>query len=82
MVEVEELNAEGGPEGKNKKPGLLSSGSSPLEQPSSRDSRGPYAGYFQMLAENMDVHPGLPSCQLLISFALLFIPALFVIVVC
>ena len=56
---------------------LLGGGSLPLEQPSSGDSQGPYAGYFQMPAENMDVHPGLPSCQLLISFALLFIIYLF-----
>ena len=33
--EAEEPNAEGGPEGKNKKSGLLGGGSLPLEQPTS-----------------------------------------------
>ena len=44
--EAEEPNAEGGLEGKNKKPGLLGGGSSPLEQPTSGDSCGSLAGYL------------------------------------
>ena len=44
--ESEEPDPEGGPEGKDTKSGLLDGGSSPLEQPPSGDSRGPYAGYL------------------------------------
>ena len=44
--EAEEPHAEGGPEGKDSKPGLLGGRSSPLEQPPSWDLRIPYTGYI------------------------------------
>ena len=40
--EAEEPDTEGGPEGKNKKPGLLDGGSSPLEQSASAPSLGTF----------------------------------------